>query len=146
MRPIALDVMTCIACAGAFALSVRYFLLSKPVDDGPVGREHLIFGKIHPHFLVRALIAAAMTWSCWALSKSLASDGNRVIAGMVLASGVPAGLTLAMTLFVLPFAFAPGDARQPTSTELAVTAKSKWTARVLFALIVAAAAMIPFLR
>lgn len=146
MQAIALQPIAMIVCVAALAVSVRYFLSSRPAHDGPVDPSRLLFGRIHPQVLLRALIAAAMTYVCWLLSNAAAAQGDRILAGLILAAAAPAVLALALTLFALVLVLLPAKPARPTLAQGAVTLKSKIAARFFLIAIIVGAALLPILR
>lgn len=146
MQTIAFTVVGWTICAAALAVSVRYFLYSKPAGDGPADRAGLIFGRIHPQLLVRTLIAIVTIWSCLLLSNAVAAQGDRILAGLILAVAAPAMLFAALTLFTLPLALLTGEPKRPMPVAAAKMTKPRIAAWIFIAVIIVAAALIPILR
>lgn len=101
IQSIGLSVAGWVVAVFAIVLSVRYFLISKPADEGPVIRSQLLFGRIHPQMLLKCALAALWAYGCWILSRDLVSHGDRVLAGLTLAAGTPGALFIAISLTAL---------------------------------------------
>lgn len=85
----------------ATIFAVKYFLMSKPADDGPVDRSRLLFGRVHSQMLLKCALAALWAYGCWILSRDLVSHGDCVLAGLTLAAGTPGALFIAISLTAL---------------------------------------------
>ena len=130
----------------ALAISIRYFLASKPADAGPVNRANLIFGRIHPQILSRMLAAGAMVSICWILSLGLAAQKERLLAGLILAVAVPAAMFLTITLLAFLLAFLPLEQQEPDPSYVAGIPKARIATRIVIGAVILGAAAIGMLR